>query len=195
LLVTGDQTYTWLGCDKTRTPLIYSPAVGILDAVAPSSASATPTNSPSSSTGAAAASTASGAFQPGTAATSASPSQTGNPQPNNAQSPSSTATPASSSSTSTGAIAGGVVGGLAVLALAGLGFYFIRRRTNKKAEHGEAAEIDDKNIKPWDEKRAEAYTYHSELPGPIAAAEMGTQEPAELHGDTIPGDKKKHTYQ
>jgi hypothetical protein len=87
------------------------------------------------------------------------------------------------------------VGGLAVLALAGLGFYFIRRRTSQKVEHGEAKEIDDGKVERYDEKTAERFAYHSELPGPIAAAEMGTQEPAELYGDTIPGNKRKHAYQ
>ncbi|GAA5991352.1 hypothetical protein JCM10908_003270 [Rhodotorula pacifica] len=59
----------------------------------------------------------------------------------------------SSSSSNTGAIAGGVVGGVAALAiLAGLGFWFFRRRSNKHERDFDPFSNDD----PWNPAAADA---------------------------------------
>ncbi|KAF2679571.1 hypothetical protein K458DRAFT_393700 [Lentithecium fluviatile CBS 122367] len=190
LLVTKDQTYTWLGCDLSRAPLIYSPAAGILDS--PSSASATPTGSTTSSSESSPTPTVTGS----PAQLSSTPTNTdSSPSTTTLQSgatDSSTSAATSSKSTNAGAIAGGVVGGIAVLAIAGLVFFFIRRRS-AEANKKEAAELGPPD---YQESPTEKYAYHSELPGAVAATELPghPNEPVELHGDAAPVKKEKYGH-
>lgn len=66
-----------------------------------------------------------------TSGKSGTPTSTGNPSTTNSQPPSTSITPSTSKSNA-GAIAGGVVGGLAVLAAIGLLFFYFRRRSNNR---------------------------------------------------------------
>lgn len=70
-------------------------------------------------------------------------------------SPSSSSTSPSSKGSNAGAIAGGVIGGLAAAALIGFGTWFLHRRRSQKTSHP----LD------MDEARPEPYGHHPTLPG------------------------------
>jgi len=77
--------------------------------------------------------------------------------------------------------------------MAGLAFYFIRKRSARKPYHGEPAEIGP-SAPDYSEVSPEKYAYHSELPGPVAAFELPSREPVELHGETVPAAERKYGF-
>jgi hypothetical protein len=80
---------------------------------------------------------------------------------------------------------------MAVLAMAGLAFFFLKRKQSKNG----SAELGSSN---YDEPPAppEKYAYHTELPGTVAASELAgnSYEPQELYGDTITTKGEKREF-
>ena len=84
-----------------------------------------------------------------------------------------------------------MVGGLAVLAMAGLGFYYIRKRASNKVHRDEPTEL---GVQEYRATSSEKFAYHSELPGMVAATELPNREPAELHAESAQVRAEKYGF-